>query len=98
MMTENLAAFFDVSEFGTTATIGGASVLGILGREYVEVQTRGGAIAGYKPVFDCAAADVSTVEVGDAVTVEGESYTVAAPKQPDGTGMARLILKESTPT
>lgn len=95
MMTENLAAFFGITEFGTTATIGTASVLGILGREYVEVQTRGGTIAGYKPVFDCAAADVSAVEVGDTITVEGATFVLAAPKQPDGTGMARLILKES---
>lgn len=93
MLTENFGIFFNPEIFGTAATVGGASVNGILDREYVEVETGNFQISGYKPTFTCATEDVASVAVGDAVVADGTSYTVAAPPQLDN-GVTKLVLKE----
>ncbi len=89
--SEDLTAFFDTDGFAVSATVGGGTVVGIFDHAYVEAQ----GVAGEVPVFLCASSSVSSVAVGDALTVNGQAYAVRA-KQADGTGLTRLILEETS--
>jgi len=75
---------------GVTATIGSASVVGVLERDYAEVQ----GIESENPIFTCRTADVSSVAHGQAITISGTAYTVRS-RQDDGTGITALVLSES---
>jgi len=74
-----------------TATVDGATVSGIFDNDYL---TAMGITAGTGPVLLCAAADVTSADQGDAVTIGAASYTVTS-KEPDGTGMVLLRLQEA---
>jgi len=93
-------AFFDTTEFGTSATytlaVGGAStVSGIFDKEFTEiVETEIGAgVATHPARFTMREADLPT-GYGDADTllVSGTTYTIRA-HELDGTGMAGLRLE-----
>jgi hypothetical protein len=90
--SENLSDF--LLDFAVPATIGTATVNGILHREFVDVTTQRGVINGYRPTFDCAAADLPEIERGDTVTIGGDEYEYVM-QEPDGTGLTKLILKEA---
>jgi hypothetical protein len=68
---------------------GGVVVAGVFDSAYADAF---GLVGGAVPVFQCAAAAVSAVAVGAAVTINAVSYTVAE-IEPDGAGMTRLRLK-----
>jgi hypothetical protein len=88
--SEDLTAFFDTDGFAVSATVGGGTVVGIFDHAYVDVY----GVSGERPVFICATASVSSVAVGDALTVNSQAYAVRA-KQADGTGITRMILEET---
>lgn len=79
-----------LADFGDYAAIGTATVRGIFDNAYGEALM----MAGTTPTFVCAAADVSGVLEGAAVTIGGAAYTVAAPIKING-GVATLQLMES---
>lgn len=85
----DLAAMLSTSDFGTTATIGGEAITGILSKSYVESND----IAGFLPVLTCRTVDISGVEYDDTVTIESATYKV---KIIDSTydGITRLTLEE----
>ena len=88
-MVETFATFFDATEFGTEVQIGSADVLGLLERGYHEVA----GIATTDPTFTCAAADADSVVEGTTQLVDGsDTYTIRS-VQPDGTGLAVLLLQ-----
>lgn len=87
-VSEHLAGYF--VDMGVAATIGAGSVMGMFDDAYQDAL----GIGGSAPVFTCAASDVSSVTTGTALTIGGVGYTVAS-KQPDGTGIVRLVLQES---
>lgn len=89
--TEDLTVFFDTDDFGIAGTVSGSSVNGIFRHEYMEIMD----VAGERPTFTCRTADVSAVAVGAAATINSTSYRVRI-IQPDGTGVTRLILEESS--
>jgi len=100
---EDVTTFFDENDFAVVATINNGEVLGILSQDWVEIDTPmsllqgsknyvSGVATGFKPVFDCATADVVSVEIGDTAVIGGVTYTIVYP-QPDGTGMTRLVLR-----
>lgn len=78
-------------DFGVTATIGAASVNGVL--DLPQMETFG--MLGTDPTFTCASSDVSGIAAGQALTISGVGYTVTAVK-PDGTGMTALTLDRSS--
>jgi hypothetical protein len=82
--------FFVVNEFAKLATIRGLAVSGIFDRQYVEYTD----IAGNHPTFLCPSEQVSNIELGDEITINQKSYTIAA-IQPDGTGLTLLVLHEA---
>lgn len=88
-MVEDLAQFFGAAEFGTEVQIGGADVLGLLEVGYHEVA----GIGTTDPTFICAAADADSVVEGTTQLVDGsDTYTIRS-VQPDGTGLAVLLLQ-----
>jgi len=87
-MTEDLDVFLDTDDFATEATINSATVLGILGNEFVQVDF----VESSKPAFECKSSDITGIAHGDTVTVGSDSYKVRG-IQPDGTGMTKLILE-----
>ena len=86
---ETLPNFF--ADFGTVATIGAASVTGIFDVPTAEAF----GMLGTDPTFTCAAADVSAVSAGQALTINSVGYTVTAVK-PDGTGLTVLVLDKAS--
>jgi len=88
-VVEDLGIFFAADEFATNATIGAATIQGILDDEYIEDLD----IAGTRPVLICRTSDVTAVAQGTVVTINETAYTVVDIR-PDGTGVTRLILQE----
>lgn len=103
----DLAGFFDPDEHGTVAQVNGAPpyVNGIFGNAYLET-LGGGDEAGLgtrAPQFSFAEADASRIKEGDtlrfgtldaagAFTGNHDSYKVAGPPEPDGTGVVVVQL------
>lgn len=94
---EALAPFFDPADFGIEAaylplgsTDDPVPVNGIFDKAYVDPL---GVVEGAAPVFTCAAASVPAVKHGDALTIDGTTYTVRG-VEPDGTGVVLLRLEE----
>lgn len=88
-MDDDLDGMMDLEVFAEQATVGGTVISVIFDDEYGEAL----GVSGTSPAIWCKSSDVEDVEVGDAVTVGGGSYTVAKPI-PDGTGITVLMLKK----
>jgi len=89
-LPEDLAAFFDVQDgFAHAGTLDGAPVTGILARPYGEALD----VAGEAPYFVLAAAQAPATAGGLLVLAPGGSFRVAAPPEPDGSGLVRLRLR-----
>lgn len=88
MFAEDLSVFTDTDDFGITASINGASVNGIFGNEFVQVDF----VESQSPIFECDAAYVVGVAHGDTVTISSSTYKVRG-IQPDGTGLVKLVLE-----
>ena len=88
-IAESFPAFF--VDFGTTATIGAASVTGIFDATPAEMF----GIVGSNPTFTCASADVTAVAGGTAITINAVAYTVTDIRA-DGTGVTVLSLDKAS--
>ena len=87
--TEDWTEFFDANEFGTEATFGGGSkVVGVFDQDYAEDLN----IPGRQPRFVCPEASVTSLNVGDSITIGSTTYTVGE-KQPVDAGLVELILR-----
>jgi hypothetical protein len=87
--TEDLTAFFNPDDFGTAVTYNGGTIYGIFDNEYVEI----GAVATLAPILTCRTSDVSAASEGTSIVIGGVTYQIMV-KQPDGTGVSRLILEK----
>lgn len=90
MFTEPTAAFF--TDFGQTATVGGASVSGIFDNGFALGGVGAMGMASSQPMLTLATAHVPANPVGTAVVVGAVNYLVGA-HEPDGTGVSRLMLE-----
>ena len=88
-MVEDLSAFMNTDHFATQVQIGSLSVAGIFDAAHAEVF---GMVSGTRPVLLVASADVEDASIGDVVTIDETSYTLAR-MEADGTGLTRLILE-----
>lgn len=90
MFTEDLTAFF--TDFGVTATVGGASVQVIF--DNANQGTRVGLLgmAGTQPAITCKTADLTADPVGLTAVVGGVAYTITQ-HEPDGTGISLCLLE-----
>ena len=89
-MTEDLGAFFSLSDFATTATWGAAGSARVI-FEAPHAAPFGDAVDATQPACLAAAADVATLAAGGAISIDGADYTVAG-LEPDGTGLVRIVL------
>lgn len=95
----DLAVFLDVDEFGTTATINGSNVAGILMDGTEEIPGPYGAIEiiENRPVFLARSADITAsgadTDSNNAAAIAGTSYTIREIR-PDGVGITVLELQE----
>lgn len=91
-MVENIAAFFQTSDFAVNATLAGLPVVGIFDLAYQLGDVGGTGMASTAPVFTLPTANVPANPIGLAMVVNLISYTVSA-HEPDGTGISLLMLE-----
>jgi len=84
--TEDLAPF--LADFGVDATVGGSAVRGIFDNAFLAQL----GLVGTDPLLLCRTSDVTSATRGTAVSVPAGSFKVVR-KEPDGTGMSRLVLE-----
>jgi len=91
-------AFLDVDEFGTTATVGAFSVIGIFDDAYQAINQATGEVTTTAPQFLCRSADVTTASIASntSLVIGGVTYK-AIDLQPDGTGMTTILLSKDAP-
>lgn len=91
-MTEDFSEFFDADEFGVTATLAGASVVGIYDGPFEDIA----GIASRDPSFTLPASAAPNVAKGQALVIPSGpgagTWRVRTP-EPDGTGLVRLPLE-----
>ena len=90
MFTEDLSLFFNSNELGTSVTLDGTTVTGVLGDGYVEVNF----VQTKAPIFTYRKADKSSVAVNSTLVSGATTYKVKV-IQPDVTGaVSRLVLEK----
>lgn len=93
--TEDLSAFFSITEFADTATLGGVAVAGILEPGYEDASLAGFGVAGNAPRFTLPADSVPTRPEGLALVITsgpGAGAYRIGNAYPDGTGLITLHL------
>lgn len=86
---EDLAAY--LTAFGQPVTVGGVAGSAVFDEGYAEAF----GVASAGPQLTAAAADFPAAATGQAVTVGARTFKIAAPPEPDGTGMAVLRLHKT---
>ena len=99
---ENLDEFLDIDEFAVTADItlqdgSTQSVRGVFDDPYLNAQIGEYELDTSRPRLTCKSIDVSQVQRGDEVTIEGETFDVLTFPQGDGEGMSVLDLARRHP-
>lgn len=93
---DDLDAFFNVEEFGTTATLqsGGGlrEIVGIFDATPMEASIGASNFDAIPATFTTKSADVAQVKRGDTLTIDGETYQCRHHPKHDGTGMAVIEL------
>ena len=82
------AEFLNTDDFAVVATYQGASINGIFGNEFVEIN----GIESSRPIFLATAADVPDDPHGNTIVIDSINYLIVG-HQPDGTGLITLILE-----
>ncbi|HDK41519.1 MAG TPA: hypothetical protein ENG93_02540 [Nitrospirae bacterium] len=93
-LTSDIDMMLDTSEFAVTATYDGStSVNGIFDNDYEAADLGEGAVEASVPTFLYKSSDISNVQQGMTLVVNGTTYKVREIR-PDGTGMTLLVLSE----
>ncbi len=92
MITEDLTAFLNTSDFALTVTVAGAEVAVIFDNGYQAAVN--GFAESAAPSITGRTSDLSRLVQGSAVTVSAVAYKVAQ-VHPDGTGISTLILEKA---
>ena len=87
-MTEDMTAFFNTAEHGTTAVYKTTDVVGIFENQYVEIN----GVQSLKPTFLTAVDSVPNIKRGNYIKINNVDYSFIM-SQIDGTGLALLILE-----
>jgi len=96
----DLAAFFDVDDFGVTATYkaggvgGGVAVRIIFTNNYVAFTGGTVDIEGTYPVALCKTTDISGVAHDDTLLIDSVTYKVIGVQPSSTTGTTKLIMNE----
>lgn len=87
-LTADLPLFVNPDEFATVADFSGLLINGIFDRGVDGDQEP------RSPRFTCIESELQTINHGASVTIEGETYWLEG-FQPDGYGMAALVLRKN---
>lgn len=89
--TEDISAFFDTDDFAVSATVGAATFNVIFDNAYLSA---GGdaPVAGTQPMVTARSSDVSSVWIGNTMTINSVAYVVTG-IHPDGTGVTVITLR-----
>ena len=91
MFSEDLDLFFDDNDFGIEVTLDGRIVVGILSNPYEEA----GFVESTNPTFTFKSADAPDVSHASVLIAPTQKYNIVN-VAPDGTGVTRLELRETT--
>lgn len=94
MFTEDISAFYNVSELASSVTLNGVSVAAIFDNGYSAGAVGIMGVASTQPALSVATSLVPTNPVGLNAVVNGITYTIAA-HEPDGTGISALYLERT---
>jgi hypothetical protein len=94
MFTEDISAFYNVSELASTVTLNGVSVSAIFDNGYSAGAVGIMGVASTQPMLSIATSLVPASPVGKSAVVNGLAYTVAA-HEPNGTGISALYLERT---
>lgn len=89
---EDLTAFLSDDEFSVPATLPGGSVVQVIFDDPHSDVLGSGMLEDSAPQALGRSVDLDTLSHGAAIAVAGRNWRVAA-RQPDGTGMTRLLLE-----
>lgn len=100
--SDDLAAFFSLDDFGTSATYlpsggGSSTVIGIFDLEFVEIleNDTGAAVEGRRPVLTCRTSDVSSLSHDDQFTINAVTYDVVGIEPTADGAVTKIILAEA---
>jgi hypothetical protein len=93
--TETLGDFFDNAHgFSVNALYNGSSTIQVIfDRAYFEDRPGSAGIGSSQPMALAIEADVPAAAQGDTLVINGTTYTVTEPPQPDGVGLVMLMLR-----
>lgn len=96
-MITDLTTFFNISEFGDTAThvLTSATFPVIFDAAYVGIVGQSGEIQSSGPQATAKSSDVEDYAIGDEISINGIYYRIAG-MEPDSTGITRILLSERT--
>lgn len=89
MFDEDLSLYFDLAEFGVTASFAGVDFVVILDRTYADAEE----IEGEAVYATAPTATWEQIPIDTAGTVNGQSYRVVR-YEPDESGITRAKLEE----
>lgn len=93
MLTEDLSAFFNTSEFATTANVAGVGGVSVIFDNGYQ-----GALNGFiessAPSITGPSASLASAVQGTSVTINAVAYKVME-VHPDGTGIIKLMLEKA---
>lgn len=92
MITEDITAFLNPSDFAVTVTVAGAEVAVLFDNGYQAALN--GFAESSAPYIMGKTSELASLVQGSAVTVESVAYKVTQ-VHPDGTGMSTLILEKA---
>ena len=90
---EDMDLFLDTSDFATSITVDGATVSAIFEEAWVEIALSSLVYSGTKPTLFGKLSDFIGKQ-GKVVVVGSDNYTIID-IQPDGSGMALVVLTEA---
>lgn len=99
MIGDDLTPFFNTAEFAKVATftfrgppITTRAVKGLFDNGYFDREAGETVIDTTKPQFVCPTAETVGIVRGSIVQIDGKTYSVVKPPEPDGTGVSTIRL------
>ena len=89
--------FLNPDEFASAITYtptGGSAktIYGIFDADYSEFSPLDGEVATSEPSVLCKTSDVAAIKTNEPVVIDGVTYRINGPGEPDGTGLTRVRL------
>lgn len=89
-------ALLSADDFGVAITVGAETIYGIFDKDYLAVSNGEVDVESDSPMVLVRSSDVTaqSIAVATSLVISSATYVVTS-VQPDGTGMTRLVLRDS---